>query len=364
MVITNHLKNPVKTRLLGLIRDLTSNNAPLILALETLFQKATLTETQKAAIEESLLILFGYLIYSSKGIPQNFNKKAIFEYTRTIFVAMIKYVEGLVSAPDIWNEREHFDFFDHNCNVTFSLIIKPCYLILDNKSIVIANKPVILDKINKKEMINGIANPSLQNVKTDEKLETYYKIMKNVNLFSVWTPKTQALFKPTNESLGFKLHNDWNKYDDQWNGSIYFKIYKPMELKENPPFPVLTKNSSNQLVIYSGLASCPRNISSSLLFFDVMKGEEENDNADELAYNIVSKANVLHIPDAVITREPDEAIVVIFDKSGSMCGRYFNSNELQRIGAVQAFFSSFADRIMAYNFHHVISLLLFDHFLE
>jgi ubiquitin-conjugating enzyme E2 D/E len=39
---------------------------------------------------------------------------------------------------------------------------------------------------------------------------------------------------------------------------------------------------------------------------------------------------------------------------------FFNSEDLQRIGAVKAFFSAFADRTMAYNLKHVISLVFFD----
>ena len=41
---------------------------------------------------------------------------------------------------------------------------------------------------------------------------------------------------------------------------------------------------------------------------------------------------------------------------------YFNSKDLQRIGAVKAFFNAFADRTMAYNLKTVISLVCFDEF--
>ena len=50
--------------------------------------------------------------------------------------------------------------------------------------------------------------------------------------------------------------------------------------------------------------------------------------------------------------------MVVLDVSGSM--EEIFTDELQRIGAVKAFFSAFADRTMAYNFHHVISLIFFD----
>ena len=64
------------------------------------------------------------------------------------------------------------------------------------------------------------------------------------------------------------------------------------------------------------------------------------------------------MPPAVINREPKEAIVVVLDVSGSM-GEDFGGG-LLRIGAVKAFFHAFADRTMAYDFKHVISLIFFD----
>lgn len=66
----------------------------------------------------------------------------------------------------------------------------------------------------------------------------------------------------------------------------------------------------------------------------------------------------------VITREPKEAIAVLFDISGSMGGGFFNEPDLKRIGAVKSFFEAFAYRTIAYNFEHVVSLFFFDHTVE
>ena len=62
----------------------------------------------------------------------------------------------------------------------------------------------------------------------------------------------------------------------------------------------------------------------------------------------------------IITKDPAEAIVVLLDISGSMGGKFFSEPDLKRIGAVKSFFEAFAYRTMAYNFEHVISLVLFD----
>lgn len=47
-----------------------------------------------------------------------------------------------------------------------------------------------------------------------------------------------------------------------------------------------------------------------------------------------------------------------------MGGKFFNEPDLIRIGAVKSFFEAFAYRTMAYNFEHVISLILFDNVAE
>lgn len=62
----------------------------------------------------------------------------------------------------------------------------------------------------------------------------------------------------------------------------------------------------------------------------------------------------------MIEREPLEAIVVLFDTSSSM-NMSFLDTEISRINIVKEFFSAFAERTMAYDFHHVISLILFNH---
>ena len=66
----------------------------------------------------------------------------------------------------------------------------------------------------------------------------------------------------------------------------------------------------------------------------------------------------------VITREPKEALAVLMDISGSMGGKFFNETDLNRIGAVKSFFEALAYRTIAYNFEHVVSLILFDNQIE
>lgn len=58
--------------------------------------------------------------------------------------------------------------------------------------------------------------------------------------------------------------------------------------------------------------------------------------------------------------EPTEAIVVLYDTSGSMGQSLFSDKDLSRIGAVNAFFSAFADKTMGFEYNHIVELICFS----
>ena len=53
-------------------------------------------------------------------------------------------------------------------------------------------------------------------------------------------------------------------------------------------------------------------------------------------------------------KDPKEAIVVIMDVSGSMICNLFDDIKLDRQGAVNAFFSAFADKTLAFEKNHIV----------
>lgn len=60
------------------------------------------------------------------------------------------------------------------------------------------------------------------------------------------------------------------------------------------------------------------------------------------------------------TRTPKEAILVLIDTSSSMTENCYGSVDIQKIHAVKELFNNFANRSMAYDFHHIIGLVKFD----
>ena len=125
------------------------------------------------------------------------------------------------------------------------------------------------------------------------------------------------------------------------------------------------KTKQNDLRVF---ISRNKDISKPYNIYDVIKGQEKAVNLDLMSANVKSQ-NVEEAIDltnlkAVITREPKEAIAVLFDVSGSMGGGFFNEPDLKRIGAVKSFFEAFAYRTIAYNLEHVVSLYFFDNTVE
>lgn len=59
-----------------------------------------------------------------------------------------------------------------------------------------------------------------------------------------------------------------------------------------------------------------------------------------------------------------EAIVVLYDTSGSMRASFFGDKDLSRIGAVNAFFSAFADKTLALELNHIVKLICFDSIIK
>ena len=62
--------------------------------------------------------------------------------------------------------------------------------------------------------------------------------------------------------------------------------------------------------------------------------------------------------------DPTEAIVVIFDTSGSMNSSFSNDKLISRMGAVNGFFSAFADKTLAFEYNHLVKLVCFDSTIE
>uniref|UniRef100_A0A8C1XU39 Uncharacterized protein n=1 Tax=Cyprinus carpio TaxID=7962 RepID=A0A8C1XU39_CYPCA len=92
--------------------------------------------------------------------------------------------------------------------------------------------------------------------------------------------------------------------------------------------------------------------------YDCLSGTETIKNVNDLAkiLNDTRTDNTVEV-----SKTPKEAIVVLFDSSSSMMEEcYDTASQMMRIDAVKQIFDSFSNRSMAYDFQHVICLVMFN----
>lgn len=91
--------------------------------------------------------------------------------------------------------------------------------------------------------------------------------------------------------------------------------------------------------------------------YDCLSGKSQNVGVDVLAARTGDRRNDQSL---ITSRIPKEAILVLIDTSSSMIEKCYGSVDIQKIHAVKELFSNFANRSMAYDFHHIIGLVKFD----
>lgn len=156
-----------------------------------------------------------------------------------------------------------------------------------------------------------------------------------------------------------------DKYDCRVNGYPELKVHQPLEIKNKGQDYLLFLSKQNEQMVF---INKNKDINNPHNIYDVITGEHKSVNLDLMVgagktENLEEHVDLAQIK-PIITREPREAIAVLMDISGSMGGKFFNEKDLNRIGAVKSFFEAFAYRTIAYNFEHVVSLILFDNQIE
>ncbi|XP_033830965.1 uncharacterized protein LOC117378471 [Periophthalmus magnuspinnatus] len=91
--------------------------------------------------------------------------------------------------------------------------------------------------------------------------------------------------------------------------------------------------------------------------YDCLSGETQTVDVDVLA---ARTGDYRKNQPVTTTRTPKEAILVLVDTSSSMNEKCYGSVDIEKIHVVKELFNNFANRSMAYDFHHIISLVKFD----
>lgn len=181
------------------------------------------------------------------------------------------------------------------------------------------------------QILKGFTYPLLKAPKKDQlfatkDLEQFYFYYQ---LNQVDNPNTNSLywigFSDKHPQVTLPACETVDKYKDNLDMYPEMKVHQPLEVKNKSTTYLLLKNKEDKLRVF---VSKNKDIAKPYNIYNVFTGEEEAVNLDLMSANVKSE-NVEEVIDEksfkpVITREPKEAIAVLFDVSGSMGSGFFN----------------------------------------
>ncbi len=287
----------------------------------------------------------------------------VFEYARACISALLKAAKEPKNMPERWTDIEKYSEHDFNCPVSARKIQDVVGITLDNGKVEWCDRLAIVEKQAKSEKINGIEKvPVPDSALVDPPNATFFlKVYRHLKMTSglhFWESNVPFDREKVDDVVhNFKFGEKESDVTILATRDSLMKLLSALDLKGHPETPALTRDEDGKLVVYTGRN---KNVNKPADLLDVIKGESSNASPDDLAEAIVEQDEEEVKDEILINREPLEAIVVLFDTSSSM-NMAFLDTEISRINIVKEFFSAFAERTMAYDFHHVISLILFNH---
>ncbi|CAD8106696.1 unnamed protein product [Paramecium primaurelia] len=357
-------------QIMALIRQISMNNAPLVLACKLLTQNLRCSQLQCIAFEVGMQRLFFDLIIQSNSVPETFQINNIFEYSRYFYLKLLKF--SLEMNQDQVKQQEKYRFIELICHITFKKIKNPAYLSeqtdddkIDLQTCQLVDYDEIQIKIQNNEVNQKkIPYEQMKLLQPNQLLEDFKLIKLQDRETMIWLPTPLDNMN----QLIIDIEKTW--YQNQViTTDTSLKLYSGIELKNQQSSPLLTSGQNKELLIYQGNN---KDVKNPILIYNVMTGETKPMNPDNLALlqqigSVVlgksdddSDQSKERVFEPKISNPPNEAIVVLLDISGSMDELFYDSEDLTRMGVVKAFFNTFADRTMAYDLKHVISLVYFD----
>ncbi|CAD8206904.1 unnamed protein product [Paramecium pentaurelia] len=357
-------------QIMALIRQISMNNAPLVLACKLLTQNLRCSQLQCIAFEVGMQRLFFDLIIQSNNVPETFQINNIFEYSRYFYLQLLKF--SLELNQDQVKQQEKYRFIELICHITFKKINNPAYLSeqtdddkIDLQTCQLVDYDEIQIKIQNNEVNQKkIPYGQMKLLQPNQLLEDFKLIKLQDRETMIWLPI------PLNNmnQLTIDIQKTW--YQNQViTTDTSLKLYSGIELKNSQSSPLLTTGQNKEFLIYQGNN---KDVKNPILIYNVITGDTKPMNPDSLALLQQIGSVVLgktdddtdqskeRVFEPKISNPPNEAIVVLLDISGSMDELFYDSEDLTRMGVVKAFFNTFADRTMAYDLKHVISLVYFD----
>jgi ubiquitin-protein ligase len=354
-------EKPIRESLLGYIRQFTSNSTPYLTSLLQLSKSHPQSLLSSIALEEGSIILARTVM--TQVFNETFEESKLLENIIEIYGFMCdlsfnQYEE--LSREEIYLE------FDITCPLTSTELKDPVLIRRTDAKNLYYEHSEVLKKIKAGEEIKFVGKPNENELKVDENFRYVVK-RRSLSNYGFGLASTYNVFLwngifDTTKTLGqlvaqkFPQGITLTKAGDLKRAYKITKIVPPLSLKASENKDCMTLNKSKELVISLGPSNKEPN---KVDLMNILTRACTSIDIDDLA-SAIEMRNPGQAGQEVISRNPDEAIVVVFDVSGSMGTRFFDDQDFTRLDATKEFFETFTDRNAGFDLNHVISLLLFS----
>ncbi|KAL2091999.1 hypothetical protein ACEWY4_011797 [Coilia grayii] len=327
------------------IRKLTGCHGLAQILHQTLCKNVTGTNIQKIALVEGLYFLFRELLPSRSSTTCSdviIEDSEVFEYSPECWGYLLSQSE------EESTEYENFAPIFLECSSTRKRFSEP---------VRIANLPDICERSavlqaieDEEKMPNCSLDDMRKSIKRDTTMEKIIlSIPPVMKTFPMWLNYEQV----TGNNFRMEPEKSFSQMKEDLVSYPHLQITPPLQpLHYFVEAPCLMYLSENNLGVYSQTSKAGVGV----LLFNCLTGKTEAMDLKRLAEQLGDMRT-----DQLVrtSRTPKEAIMVLLDTSSSMKRDCYSDIAMTKLSAVKELFNAFANRSMAYDLPHLISLVTF-----
>ncbi|XP_041956466.1 uncharacterized protein LOC121715137 isoform X1 [Alosa sapidissima] len=326
------------------IRRLTGCHALAQILHQVMCRNETGTKVQKIVLVEGLYTLFRELLPSrtSQSCDMIVEDNEVFEYSAECWGYLFS------QSQEETIEHENFAPMFLTCPTTGKRF---------SEAVRIANLPDICERSavlqaieDGEKMPNCSMEDMRQSIKKDTTMEKIIlsipPMMKTYPLWLSYAHVPGSNFRINPEMSFSQMKEGLDSYP-------HLQVTPPLQLKNGGvEAPCLINLSENSLGVYAQNPKGGEDVS----IFNCLSGKQETVNLQKLAERLGDNRTDQSVR---TTKTPKEAIMVLLDTSSSMSKECYSETKMRKLDAVKQLFYAFANRSMAYDFPHLISLVTF-----
>ena len=347
-------EKPIRESLLGYIRHFTNNCTPYVMSLYQLSKSKPQSILNSVALEEGSILLARTVL--REVLQETVEESKLLEHIVEVFGLLC---DLSCSQSEELSRDEVYKEYEITCPLSGADLKEPVLVRRLDTRVMYYEHGELLKKIAADEEVKHVGKMKESELKIDEGFRYAVRrcVLNRTESAFVWegiydTSKTIGQLVAEKHPQGVSL----KKCVELKRGYKITQAVPPLSLKKSEYRDCMTFDKNKELVVSLGPSNKEPN---KVDLMNIITRQVFMIDIDDLA-SAIERRNPGQVGKEEITRNPDEAIVVVFDVSGSMGSSFFDEPDFNRLDATKEFFETFTDRNAGFDYNHVISLLLFS----